>query len=207
MVGWNSFMYVRNCWSFSMPWVRIANMSCMNLIHSIGMRLLGAFWRSFLSSIAMNMFAHVGAMWVAYVGVMSIIDCSDSGVIILFSFNISIQAWMPWSLGMLVYKLLTSIVTSMMFFGKLVFNVKILRRKYVVSCMYDGMWLRSGLRRWSAYWDSLTVGPPQPEIMGRPGMSCLWILGKRYKCGVLACESDVRNLCVVLSIMLDLYKL
>ena len=33
----------RKCWSFSMPWVQIANMSSMNLIHSIGMRLLGAF--------------------------------------------------------------------------------------------------------------------------------------------------------------------
>ena len=33
------------------------------------------------------------------------------------------------------------------------------------------------------------------------------VLAGIYKCGVLACESDVRNLCVVLSIMLGLYRL
>ena len=46
--------FVRLHWSFSMLWVQIAKMSSMNMIHSIGIRLLGAFWRSFLSNMAIN---------------------------------------------------------------------------------------------------------------------------------------------------------
>ena len=45
------------------------------------------------------------------------------------------------------------------------------------------------------------MGPPQPEIMGLPGTFCLRIFGSRYKCGVLAVVSVVRNLWVMLSIM------
>ena len=55
-------MYVRNCCSFLMPWVHIANMSSMNLTHSIGTRPLGAFKRSSLSSLPMKMFAWVGVI-------------------------------------------------------------------------------------------------------------------------------------------------
>ena len=42
------------------------------------------------------------------------------------------------------------------------------------------------------------------ELIGLPGMSCLWIFGSRYKCEVLALVSVVRNLYVALSIILDL---
>lgn len=51
----------------------------------------------------------------------------------------------------------------------------------------------------SAYCESFTVGPPQPDMIGLPGMSGLCILGSRYSVGVLVVFSGDKNLFVVSS--------
>ena len=98
---------------------------------------------------------------------------------------------MPSSFGMFVYRLLTSIVRRMILSWSLSFSEKIRRRKFVESLTYDLMWFISGFRRWSAYSDSLAVGPSHPEIIGLPGTSALCIFGFQVEL------SSRRNLWVV----------
>ena len=59
----------------------------------------------------------------------------------------SIDAFMPSSFGMFVYRLLTSIVRRMILAGSLSFSEKIRRRKFVESLTYDLMWIISGFRK------------------------------------------------------------
>ena len=65
-----------------------------------------------------------------------IIDCSSSVVVLLCFLNISMQAWMPSSFGMLVYRLFTSMVTRMKLFVSFLLNVNILLKKSVVPWTY-----------------------------------------------------------------------
>ena len=48
-----------------------------------------------------------------------------------------------------------------------------------MSLMYDGRLIMRGLRWMSVNVESLSVGESQPEIMGRPGLLGLCILGSR----------------------------
>ena len=104
---------------------------------------------------------------------------------------------MPSSFGMFVYRLLTSIVRRMILSGSLSFSEKIRRRKFVESLTYDLMWFISGFRKWSAYSDSLAVGPSHPDIIGLPGTSALCIFGNRYSVGFRVELSTRRNLWVL----------
>ena len=67
------------------------------------------------------------------------------------------------------------------------------------------MWFISGFRKWSAYSDSLVVGPSHLDIIGLPGTSALCIFGRRYNVGFRVELSSRRNLWVVLSICPFLY--
>ena len=58
--------------------------------------------------------------------------------------------------------------------------------KRVLGGIGTGMLGISGTRgfiKWSTKEDSLSVGESQPDIMGRPGMLGLCILGRRYRGG------------------------
>ena len=62
--------------------------------------------------------------------------------------------------------------------------LKIISKKWFVSLIYEGISGTRGFIKWSTKEDSLSVGESQPDIMGRPGMLGLCILGRRYRGGV-----------------------
>ena len=53
----------------------------------------------------------------------------------------------------------------------------IVLRKAVVSLIYEGIVVVRGCRKWSTKAESLSVGESQPDMMGRPGVPVLCILG------------------------------
>ena len=61
--------------------------------------------------------------------------------------------------------------------------LKIISKKWFVSLIYEGISGTRGFIKWSTKEDSLSVGESQPDIMGRPGMLGLCILGRRYRGG------------------------
>ena len=67
--------------------------------------------------------------------------------------------------------------------GRLSFSENMRFKKSVVSWIYDGMFCNRGFRMKSAYCESFTVGPPQPDMIGLPGMSGLYISGSMYSVG------------------------
>ena len=72
------------------------------------------------------------------------------------------------SLGILVYRLATSIVTRRQSGGRAP-RLRSLDKKCVVSLMYEG---RNGMvscKKKSNSWDIFSVGQPLPETIGRPG--------------------------------------
>ena len=75
---------------------------------------------------------------------------------------------MPSPCGMLVYRDLTSIVRRIISEGRLWLSWNIRFRNSVE--LMDGMLPTRGFKKWSAYFDNLTVGPSQPEMIGLPGM-------------------------------------
>ena len=64
-----------------------------------------------------------------------------------------------------MYKLLTSIETTVAFSGTLVFSMKLM--KSVMSFRYDSCFSTTGSSL-SINRDSLSVGPSQPDIIGLP---------------------------------------
>ena len=56
-------------------------------------------------------------------------------------------------------------------------RLSIVWRKAVVSLMYEGIVVVRGWRKWSTKAESLSVGESQPDMMGRPGVPVLCILG------------------------------
>ena len=65
-----------------------------------------------------------------------------------------------------MYKLVTSIETRIAFFGTLVLSMKLI--KSVVSFRYDSCFSAMGCSSLSRNYDSLSVGPSQPDIIGLP---------------------------------------
>ena len=84
---------------------------------------------------------------------------------------------MPSSCGMLVYKDLTSAVTKMALCGS-GGRSWIRCKKCLVSRMYEGNSSASGWIKCVMYLDRLSVGPPQPETIGRNGDDGLCIFGR-----------------------------
>ena len=72
-----------------------------------------------------------------------------------------------------MYRDLTSIVRRIMSLGRLLLSLNIRLRKSVESLTNEGILLTKGLRKWSAYFDNLTVGPSHPEMIGLPGLPAL----------------------------------
>ena len=65
------------------------------------------------------------------------------------------------------------IVKGIMSSGRLWLSLNIRLRKSVESLTNEGILLTKGLRKWSAYFDNLTVGPSHPEMIGLPGLPAL----------------------------------
>ena len=74
------------------------------------------------------------------------------------------QASLPWSCGILVYRLGTSIVASIAFFGMGVFSKSKIR--WGESFMYEGVVDTTGLIMWSRKTEMHLVGPLQPLTIG-----------------------------------------
>ena len=74
--------------------------------------------------------------------------------------------FIPSSWGILVYRLVTSIETRIVFCWTFVLSIKLM--KSVVSLRYDFCALAIGWRMWSVNDDIRSVGPSQPEIIGLP---------------------------------------
>ena len=72
-----------------------------------------------------------------------------------------------------MYRLLTSIVTSILLLFGMLLSLNMCFKKSVESFTYESMLFINGLRSKSLYSDSLTVGPLQPDIIGLPGTSGL----------------------------------
>ena len=68
-----------------------------------------------------------------------------------------------------MYRDLTSIVRRIMSSGRLWLSLNIRLRKSVEYLTNEGILLTKGLRKWSAYFYNLTVGPSHPEMIGLPG--------------------------------------
>ena len=77
-------------------------------------------------------------------------------------------AILPSSVGMLVYRDVTSSVTNRVP-GGILPSVDIFCRKSVVSLMYDFVVLTRGWRKWSTNCDILSVGQPFADRIGLPG--------------------------------------
>ena len=88
-----------------------------------------------------------------------------------------LQASMPSLWGILVYKEDTSMVIKKWLSGTS--RVDSWFRKWVVSLTWLGRLVTWGLRMWSTKEEIFSVGPPQAEIMGRPGLLALCIFGRR----------------------------
>ena len=72
----------------------------------------------------------------------------------------------PSFCGIFVYRLVTSIVTNSVFFANFLRSMKLM--KSVVSLMYDFCDCATGCSSLSRNAAILSVGPSQPEIIGRP---------------------------------------
>ena len=85
----------------------------------------------------------------------------------------------PSLFGILVYRLATSSVTRIQSGGSCP-NDSNIKRKYVVSLMYDLIFMTLGCKKWSINWEILSVGQPFLETRGLPGRSSflLCTLGK-----------------------------
>ena len=91
-----------------------------------------------------------------------------------------ILALRPSRFGMLVYKEVTSIVTSIVPSGRSVYLLICLLKSFV-SCTNDLTLLLKGLRKWSTNCDIFSVGQPIQATTGLPGggLVCLCIFGNR----------------------------
>ena len=72
-----------------------------------------------------------------------------------------------------MYRLVTFIDTIWVFSGTFVRSMKLI--KSAVSLRYYSGFLAVACRRLSTNADNLSVGPPQPEMIGRPTNVGLWI--------------------------------
>ena len=81
-------------------------------------------------------------------------------------FQDSFDSFIVWD--MLVYNDLTSMVAMMVLCGN-DSRSKMVCKKWLVSLMYDGSALHSGLRWKSMNEESLSVGESHPDMIGLPG--------------------------------------
>jgi len=79
-----------------------------------------------------------------------------------------ITASMPSLCGMFVYKDLTSAVTRIALGGR-GGKVEIICSRCLVSLMCEGNFSANGCMKWVMYLLKLSVGPSQPETIGRSG--------------------------------------
>lgn len=90
------------------------------------------------------------------------------------SCSASMQAAIPSACGMFVYRLVTSMVKSMVCGGSCMDSIRLIN--CLLSFMYDGVAFIAGCSRESIKLDMRSVGPSQPETMGRSFLGSLCIL-------------------------------
>ena len=91
-----------------------------------------------------------------------------------YSCNVSVHAVIPSSCGMFVYRLLTSIVSSIVCAGSGVDSMKFIN--CLLSLMYEGVSFIAGCSSVSMKLDMRSVGPLHPETIGLNFLGSLCIL-------------------------------
>ena len=91
-----------------------------------------------------------------------------------YSFSVSRHAAIPSCCGMLVYRLLTSIVSSIVCAGSGVDSMRLMN--CLLSLMYEGVSFIAGCSSVSMKLDMRSVGPLHPETIGLNFLGSLCIL-------------------------------
>ncbi len=106
---------------------------------------------------------------------------------------------MPSSVGILVYREVTSSVHRRQSFGRGVDSMKLM--KSLLSFMYEGRDCAIGWSQWSIYAEMFSMGSLHPDTIGLSAFGVLCILVRKYSSCVLVGLGGRRYSAVGLSIL------